>query len=187
MSSTETNETNLINHALGAMTTAANGSGTAPTPVGNAGNVDMASVLAKIQALEREKSQLSASLVTRDARLAKLQEGKKAEMETLMNSTISKWLAGLDTKDVDAKDQLKSGLESLIEQGDESGVWNVIACASNSWVANVNSIENLTNEVNAFKEKEKELQGGMFLSEVCTVSHSLLYSIPYCSEESVTN
>jgi hypothetical protein len=80
-------------------------------------------------------------------RLAKLQEGKKAEMEVLMNSTISKWLEGLDTKDVAAKDQLKSGLQHLIDDGNESGVWNVIACASSSWIANVNSIEALTNEV----------------------------------------
>jgi hypothetical protein len=83
-------------------------------------------------------------------RLAKLQEGKKAEMEILMNSTISKWLEGLDTKDVAAKDQLKNGLQHLIDDGNESGVWNVIACASNSWIANVNSIEALTNEVFAY-------------------------------------
>jgi len=64
-----------------------------------------------------------------------------------MNSTISKWLEGLDTKDVAAKDQLKNSLQHLIDDGNESGVWNVIACASNSWIANVNSIEALTNEV----------------------------------------
>jgi hypothetical protein len=64
-----------------------------------------------------------------------------------MNSTISKWLEGLDTKDVAAKDQLKNGLQHLIDDGNESGVWNVIACASSSWIANVNSIETLTNEV----------------------------------------
>jgi hypothetical protein len=103
-------------------------------------------------------------------RLAKLQEGKKAEMEVLMNSTISKWLEGLDTKDVAAKDQLKNGLQHLIDDGNESGVWNVIACASNSWIANVNSIEALTNEVNSYKEKEKELQGGMFAHESHRIS-----------------
>ena len=111
----------------------------------------MASVLAKIQSLEREKQVMAATLETNNARLAKLQEGKKAEMETLMNSTISKWLEGLDTKDMAAKGQLKDGLQHLINEGNESGVWNVIACASNSWVANVNSIEALTNEVNSYK------------------------------------
>ena len=77
---------------------------------------------------------------------------------------------GLDTKDVAAKDQLKNGLQHLINDGNESGVWNVIACASNSWVANVNSIKALTNEVNSYKEKEKELQGGMFAQESHRIS-----------------
>jgi hypothetical protein len=71
---------------------------------------------------------------------------------------------------VAAKDQLKTGLQHLINDGNESGVWNVIACASNSWIANVNSIEALTNEVNTYKEKEKELQGGMFASESSRIS-----------------
>jgi hypothetical protein len=113
----------------------------------------MASVLAKIQSLEREKQAMAETLSSNNARLAKLQEGKKAEMEVLMNSTIAKWLENLETKDTAAKEQLKSGLQSLIDDGNESGVWNVIACASSNWVANVNSIESLTNEVNTYKEK----------------------------------
>lgn len=150
----------LTNTAMHAMSTAISEN------TGNGGGTfDMASVLAKIQSLEREKQTMSATLASNNARLAKLQEGKKAEMEVLMNTTISKWLAGLETKDEAAKDQLKTGLQGLINDGNESGVWNVIACASSSWAANVNSIETLTNEVNSYKEKEKELQGGMFANE----------------------
>jgi predicted nucleic acid-binding Zn-ribbon protein len=154
----EGTDAGLVNNAMQAMSSAAAGGAAG-------GSVDMASVLAKIQSLEREKQAMAATLTSNNARLAKLQEGKKAEMEVLMNSTISKWLEGLDTKDVAAKDQLKHGLQTLIEDGNESGVWNVIACASNSWIANVNSIESLTNEVNSYKEKEQELRGGMFLNE----------------------
>jgi predicted nucleic acid-binding Zn-ribbon protein len=152
--SSEGVDTGLASHAMQAMSTAATGS-----------NIDMASVLAKIQSLEREKQTMAATLSANNARLAKLQEGKKAEMEVLMNSTIAKWLENLETKDTAAKDQLKHGLQTLIDDGNESGVWNVIACASSNWVANVNSIESLTNEVNTYKEKEKELQGGMFTNE----------------------
>ena len=137
--SSEGTDAGLIQHATQAMSSAV------------AGNIDMASVLAKIQSLEREKQAMAMTLESNNARLAKLQEGKKAEMETLMNSTISKWLEGLETKDVAAKDQLKNGLQHLINDGNESGIWNVIACASNSWIANVNSIEALTNEVNSYK------------------------------------
>lgn len=138
-------DSGLANNAMQAMSNAVPG-GNQQSP-----NIDMASVLAKIQALEREKNELSSALQANNNRLAKFQEGKKAEMEAVMNSTISKWLEGLDTKDVAAKDQLKNGLQSLIDEGNESGVWNVIACASSNWAANVNSIENLTNEVNSYK------------------------------------
>jgi hypothetical protein len=157
-------------------------------------SVDMASVLAKIQSLEREKQQMTATLNASNAKLSKFQEGKKVEMESLMTTTISKWLEGLDTKvrciphlrtvlghisesltrdatqDVDAKDQLKTGLQHLIDDGNESGVWNVIACASSRWVDNVNSIETLTNEVNSYKEKEKELQNLGFANESSRIS-----------------
>jgi hypothetical protein len=156
--SSEGTDAGLANHAMQAMSSAAGGAVAG-------GNVDMASVLAKIQSLEREKQAMAATLSSNNARLAKLQEGKKAEMEVLMNSTIAKWLENLETKDTAAKDQLKSGLQSLIDDGNESGVWNVIACASSSWAANVNSIESLTNEVNSYKEKEKELQGTIFANE----------------------
>jgi hypothetical protein len=79
--SSDNTDAGLINHAVQAMSSAAGG-----------GSIDMASVLAKIQSLEREKQTMTATLESNNARLAKLQEGKKAEMETLMNSTISKWL-----------------------------------------------------------------------------------------------
>ena len=69
----------------------------------------------------------------------------------MMNSTITKWLENLETKDAAAKEQLKEGLNRLVQQGDESGVWNVIACASSNWVHNVNQIENLTHQLNEYK------------------------------------
>jgi hypothetical protein len=87
--SSEGTDAGLANHAMQAMSSAATTSGS---------TLDMASVLAKIQSLEREKQAMAATLVSNNARLAKLQEGKKAEMEVLMNSTITKWLENLDTK-----------------------------------------------------------------------------------------
>lgn len=61
-----------------------------------------------------------------------------------------------------AKEQLKDGLNRLVQSGDESGVWNVIACASSSWVSNVNQIETLTTQLNEYREKERLLSGGEF-------------------------
>jgi hypothetical protein len=50
-------DTGLINHAVQSMTSAAGG-----------GSIDMASVLAKIQSLEREKLAMTATLETNSAR-----------------------------------------------------------------------------------------------------------------------
>jgi hypothetical protein len=86
-------------------------------------------------------------------------------MEQMMNSTINKWLENLSTSDPAAKDQLKDGLNRLMQSGDESGVWNVIACASSNWASNVNQIEQLTQQVNEYREKERLLSGGIFQSE----------------------
>ena len=99
------------------------------------------------------------------------QESKRAEMEQMMNSTITKWLENLQTKDAAAKDQLKEGLNKLVQQGDESGVWNVIACASSNWVHNVNQIETLTTQLNEYREKERLLTGGIFQSEESRMSN----------------
>jgi uncharacterized protein YfkK (UPF0435 family) len=98
------------------------------------------------------------------------QESKRSEMEQMMNSTITKWLENLQTKDAASKDQLRDGLNRLVQQGDESGVWNVIACASSNWVHNVDQIETLTQQLNEYKEKEKLLSGGIFQTEESRMS-----------------
>ncbi len=136
--------------------------------------MDLASVLSKIQSLEKEKADMRAQLESTTARLSKLQESKRAEMEQMMNSTISKWLENLQTSDAGAKEQLKEGLNRLVQSGDESGVWNVIACASSNWVSNVNQIEQLTTQLNEYREKERLLSGGIFQSEESRVSNSAI-------------
>ena len=164
--------------------------------------MDFASILAKIQSLEKEKADMRAQLENVSGKLSKLQESKRAEMEQMMNSTITKWLENLETKDAAAKLQLKEGLNRLVQQGDESGVWNVIACASSSWVHNVGQIEQLTSQLNEYKvcvsrvlpdsaqvldtclihllvrqEKERLLSGGIFQAEESRVASSAIPSV----------
>ena len=136
----------------------------------SAPTMDFASILAKIQSLEKEKADMRAQLDNVSGKLGKLQESKRVEMEQMMNSTITKWLENLETKDAAAKQQLKEGLNKLVQQGDESGVWNVIACASSNWIHNVNQIETLTHQLNEYKEKERLLSGGIFQSEEARIS-----------------
>jgi hypothetical protein len=133
-------------------------------------SMDFASILAKIQSLEKEKADMRSHLELVSGKLSKLQESKRAEMEQMMNSTITRWLENLETKDAASKQQLKEGLNKLVQQGDESGVWNVIVCASSSWIHNVSQIETLTSQLNKYKEKERLLSGGIFQAEE-TSSH----------------
>lgn len=134
------------------------------------GVLDMASVLGKIQALEQEKREMQSQLKARDAKLEKLTESKRAEMQQLLEGTISKFLQDLNTKDEKTKTDLKAGLERLAQRGDESGVWEVMACASAAHVERVNELERLRTEVNAFRERDKVIHGGVFSSEDSRVS-----------------
>ena len=86
-------------------------------------------------------------------------------MQQLLEGTMSKFLQDLQTKDDKTKADLRAGLERLAQKGDESGVWEVMACASSAHVARVSELENLRTEVNAFREREKVMQGGVFGTE----------------------
>lgn len=145
----------------------------APSGGGGAPAMDFASVLAKIQALEREKADMRAQLENVSGKLSKLQESKRAEMQEMLNTTISKWLENLNMPDTQAKDQLRDGLNRLVQSGDETGVWNVVACASSNWVHNVGQIETLTQQLNEYKEKERMLSGGLFQSEDTRMSSQM--------------
>ena len=166
-----------MNNASGA-SSSSSGSATGGAPV-----MELASVLAKIQSLEKEKADMRAQLEVTTSKLLKLQESKRAEMEQMMNSTISKWLENLNTSDASAKEQLTEGLNRLIQSGDESGVWTVIACASSNWVSNVNQIEELTTQLNEYKEKERLLSGGIFQAEESRISSSGVVPHPGVGEK----
>jgi hypothetical protein len=49
---------------------------------------------------------MRAQLEVTTSKLSKLQESKQAEMEQMMNFTISEWLENLNTSDAGAKEQL---------------------------------------------------------------------------------
>jgi hypothetical protein len=95
---------NLAQVAQGQMMQAAMSSGASAAST-TAPMMDLASILAKIQSLEKEKADMRAQLDVTSCKLSKLQESKRAEMEQMMNSTITKWLENLNTTDAAAKDR----------------------------------------------------------------------------------
>jgi hypothetical protein len=126
----------------------------------------MASVLAKIQTLEREKMDLSNQLSSTNSALTKYREEKSVGMKDKYIKEMKDFIDGLQLKDPEVKNLMHARMEDLAKQGNETGVWEILACASSNHRANVNQIENLTNELNSYRDKEKQLQGGLFQSEM---------------------
>lgn len=95
----------------------------------------------------------------------KFTESKRAEMQTMLDSVIQKWLLNIQTKDAASKESLQLGLQNLVKKGDENGIWDVICCASAAHVATVNEMEDLRLQVNKYKENEQQLRKGVFTDE----------------------
>lgn len=175
-------QSHILNTVMGALhQTGVQGSGS---------TLDMASVLAKIQSLEKEKNDLESKLHSSTAALAKYREEKSVVINPYPNDIhLSTWnddvlmnlhaqgmkdryvkemkdfIEGLQLKDPEVKKSMHERMETLANQGNETGVWEILACASSNHRANVHQIEALNNELNSYREKERQLQGGVFGSE----------------------
>jgi hypothetical protein len=132
------------------------------TPDVSKGQVDMSSILAKIQQLEQQNRYLTDEGAQKDLRLDKLTEAKKLEMQNVLQTTIARFIADLQTKDAKTKEDLTASLTNFANKGHDTGVWEVMACASAAHVERVTELENLRVENNALKERESALTGGVF-------------------------
>ena len=94
----------------------------------------------------------------------KLSEAKREAMKTDLNERIQGWIRALDSKQVpDAlKEEFLAGAEKFVKKGDDTGVWQVMCCASAVHQNQVNTINRLTEEYNALKTK---VDGGEFRSD----------------------
>lgn len=63
------------------------------------------------------------------------------------------FIEGLQLRDPEVKKAMHDKMEALAHQGNETGVWEILACASSNHKANVNQIETLTTELNSYREK----------------------------------
>ena len=148
------------------------GSNTAAT------NKDLASVLAHVEALQKQLVTKEAEL--RDSKLkedearrqaeqlsninSKLSEAKREAMKQDFNGKVREWIKDLDSKQVPdtLKDEFLSSCERFAEAGNDTGVWKVLCCASAVHQNQVNTIQKLTEEYNTLK---KTIDGGEFRTE----------------------
>lgn len=140
----------------------------------------------KKQALEKEKMDLRSKLESTNNTLHKYREEKSVGMKDRYAKEMKDFIDGLQLKDPEIKNSMHAKMEELAKQGNETGVWEILACASSNHRASVNQIETLTQvislvyllffvskltptinqELNSYKDKERQLQGGLFQSEM---------------------
>lgn len=122
-------------------------------------NVDISSILEKVKSLEAEKTAMQNQLTESKQRVEKLVEGKKNEMNSTLNNVIKKYLDKIEPQDESRKetmtvkkDQFMKGLQSLADNTQEdSGIWQVMVCASEMEELRASEMEKLRTEVESLR------------------------------------
>jgi hypothetical protein len=129
---------------------------------------DLSSILAQVKGLEEEKTRLLTMLeAERDrvkeaqARADKMSEGKRNEMRQSLETVITNWLQD-SVQDEKVREEFKKGMCRLVEDtAEDSGVWQVVCCASNVHARRLQELENMRVE----NEKLKARDTGDFRDE----------------------
>jgi hypothetical protein len=131
---------------------------------------DLSSILAQVKGLEEEKTKLlrlledeRKKLSDAQARADKMSEGKRIEMRQALDTVIMNWLQD-SVQDEKIRDEFKQGMNRLVENtAEDSGVWQVVCCASNVHARHMQEIERMRVE----NESLKSRGGGDFKDERC--------------------
>ena len=92
--------------------------------------------------------------------MEKLTEGKLQEMQQSLNTVIAKWLED-SVENESVRTQFKDGMERLVKNtAEDSGVWQVVVCASAVHSRRLNEIEKLRGENEELKNKMNGEFGG---------------------------
>jgi len=115
--------------------------------------------------LSQEREQLSQRLDQTASKFSALSQKTQEEMMNKINTTIATWLASLpqETISPETKDQVKAGLHELAKAtAQDSGLYQVMCCASEQHISNVTQLEEIRRERD---ELQQRLSGGKFAGE----------------------
>ncbi len=120
---------------------------------GEAPKVELNSILTQVQSLQTDREKLMKELENAKNKVEKLTEGKRAEMKNSLDTVIAKWLE--DSVENEAvRTQFKEGMERLVKNtAEDSGVWQVVVCASAAHAKRLNEIERLRTEHEELKTR----------------------------------
>ena len=114
---------------------------------------ELTSILTQVQSLQTDREKLMKELENAKQKVEKLTEGKRAEMKTSLDTVINKWLE--DSVENEAiRSQFKEGMERLVKNtAEDSGVWQVVVCASAAHTRRLNELEKLRIEHEELKTR----------------------------------
>lgn len=135
------------------------------TPASN--DVDINTLLTQLRSIEGEKESLMQQVTGLREKIGKLTEGKKQEMQKALDTVIEEWLKA-SVNDENVRAEFKKGMSNLVEQtAEDSGVWQVVCCASNVHRENLQRLEQVRienenlrkNAVGQFTEENSRKRG----------------------------
>lgn len=123
--------------------------------------VELNSILTQVQSLQTDREKLMKELDNARQKVEKLTEGKRMEMKNSLDTVIAKWLED-SVENEGVRTQFKEGMERLVKNtAEDSGVWQVVVCASAAHARRLSEIERLRTEHEELKTK----MGGEFGQE----------------------
>lgn len=114
---------------------------------------ELNSILSQVQNLQTDREKLMRELENARQKVEKLTEGKRVEMKQCLDTVIAKWLE--ESVDSEAnRNTFKQGLERLVKDtAEDSGVWQVVVCASAAHARRATEIEKLRLECEQLKTR----------------------------------
>lgn len=121
---------------------------------------DLSSILLQVKNMEEEKARLMQLLESERERLKEVQaradrmsEGKRNEMRQALETVITNWLQD-SVQDEKIREEFKKGMGRLVEDtAEDSGVWQVVACASNVHARRLQELEQMRIENETLKAR----------------------------------
>lgn len=111
---------------------------------------DITSILAQVQNLQGDKERLIRELESARAENGHLKQGKREEMKKVFDTVIAKWLQD-SVQDEEARKQFSLGMQRIVDETKDSGVWTVACAASNLHKSQLEEIERLRTENDSLK------------------------------------
>ncbi len=115
---------------------------------------DINSVLGHVSQLESKNRALEEELAANRARLEKYQEVAQNKMKEKLQGEILQWFNSIDVADEKVKSEFLNSMEKIVkETKEDSGVWQVMCCASKAHLQNVNQLNEITEKYNSLQTK----------------------------------